>query len=419
MSSCRMAASSGSTGGDEDVGKHRDKGRRFATLAVRAGSSADEATGAHATPIYQTSTFLLGSVERGARLFAGDEQGGIYSRIGNPTVAAVERKLAALEGSEAAIGFATGMGAIAATFLSHLQQGDEVVYLGPLYGGTAGLLTDLLPRFGVTARQAVVDDLQGAITDRTRLVYAETPTNPTLQVHDLRAIAETARSRGVLTMVDNTFATPYLTRPLELGIDLVAHSATKYLAGHGDVLAGFVAGKAELLEPVRLEGLRHVGAMLDPHAAFLVMRGMRTLHLRMEAHCRNARAVANALVGKPAVERVHYPGLVSHPGHEVAARQMRDFGGMVGVELRGGAAAAEAFLAELKVIDHAVSLGDVSSLACVPAASTHMLMGEALEKASISSSLVRISVGVEDEADLVEDVERAAEAAARVSEPVA
>lgn len=418
MSSCRMAASSGSTGGDEDVGMRRENRGRFATLAVRAGGAPDETTGAHATPIYQTSTFLLGSVERGARLFAGDEQGGIYSRIGNPTVAAAERKLAALEGAEAAIGFATGMGAIAATFLSLLKQGDEVVYLGPLYGGTAGLLTDLLPRFGVTAREAEVADLPEVINDHTKLIYAETPTNPTLKVHDLQAIADIARSRGVLTMVDNTFATPYLTRPLELGIDLVAHSATKYLAGHGDVLAGFVAGSAEVLEPVRLEGLRHVGAMLDPHAAFLVMRGMRTLHLRMEAHCRNARAVAQALEGKPAVERVHYPGLASHPGHEVAARQMRDFGGMVAVELRGGAPAAEAFLAELKIIDHAVSLGDVSSLACVPAASTHMLMGDALEEASISSSLVRLSLGIEDESDLVEDVERAAEAAARVPEPV-
>src|SRR5690606_12804836 len=240
----------------------------------------------------------------------------------------------------------------------------------------------------------------------TKLIYAETPTNPTLRIHDLRAMVGIARSRGVLTMVDNTFATPYLTRPVELGVDLVVHSATKYLAGHGDVLAGFVAGSAELLGPVRLEGLRHVGGMLGPRAAFLVLRGMRTLHLRMEAHGRNARAVAQALVGLPAVEHVHYPGLPGHPGHDVAAAQMRDFGGMVSVELRGGPDAAEAFLGALRVIDHAVSLGDVSSLACVPAASTHMLLGEELVTASISRSLVRISVGVEDQRDLVDDVRR-------------
>lgn len=419
MQSCRMPDRADTKGGEEEVEMRRGQPDRFATLAVRAGSDPDPASGAHATPIYQTSTFLLGSVERGARLFAGEEHGGIYSRIGNPTVAAAERKLAALEGAEAAVAFATGMGAIAATLISLLRQGDEVVYLGPLYGGTAALLRDLLPRFGVTAHEATVATLPQAITDRTRLVYAETPTNPTLRIHDLQAMARTARDRGVLTMVDNTFATPYLTRPLELGVDLVAHSATKYLAGHGDVLAGFVAGAAELLEPVRLEGLRHVGAMLDPHAAFLVLRGMRTLHLRMEAHCRNARAVARALQGMPAVREVHYPGLETHPGFEIAARQMRDFGGMVAIELEGGAQAAEAFLAELRVIDHAVSLGDVASLACVPAASTHLLLGEDLEAASISSGLVRISLGIEDQRDLVEDVERAAEAAARVAEPVA
>lgn len=412
-----MPDSSEPVGTDDDVEMPRGA-RGFATLAVRAGNAPDPASGAHATPIYQTSTFLLGSVERGARLFSGEEQGGIYSRIGNPTVAAAEAKLAALEGAETAVAFATGMGAIAAAFLSHLRQGDEVVTLGPVYGGTAALLRDLLARFGVSTREASVATLPEAITARTKLIYAETPTNPTLRIHDLRAMVGIARSRGVLTIVDNTFATPYLTRPIELGVDLVVHSATKYLAGHGDVLAGFVAGSAELLEPVRLEGLRHVGAMLDPHAAFLVLRGMRTLHLRMEAHCRNARAVAETLVGLPAVEHVHYPGLAGHPGHEVAAAQMRDFGGMVSVELRGGPEAAEAFLGALEVIDHAVSLGDVSSLACVPAASTHMLLGEELDAASISRSLVRISVGVEDERDLIEDVRRAAAAAARVAEPV-
>ncbi|HZW28155.1 MAG TPA: PLP-dependent aspartate aminotransferase family protein [Trueperaceae bacterium] len=392
------------------------EGGAFGTLAVHAGNRSDPVTGAHATPVYQTSTFLLGSVERSGRLFSGEEQGGIYSRIGNPTVAAAEEKLAALEGAETAVAFASGMGAIAATFLSLLNQGDEVLYLGPLYGGTCGLLHDVLGRFGVSARPVSAADLEGAVSERTRMLYVETPTNPTLAVHDLRRVAAVARRHGLLSMVDNTFATPYLTRPLELGIDLVAHSATKYLSGHGDVLGGFVAGRADLLEPVRLEGLRHVGAALDPHAAFLLLRGMRTLHLRMEAHCRNARAVAAALEGAPGVARVHYPGLPSHPDHAVAASQMRDFGGMVSVELHGGLPAAEAFLGALRLIDHAVSLGDVCSLACVPAATTHQLLPEEeLAGADIAPGLVRVSVGVEDAADLVADVTRAAQAAARVA----
>src|SRR5690606_30756617 len=222
-----------------------------------------------------------------------------------------EEKLAALEGAETAVAFASGMGAIAATFLALLRQGDEVLYLGPLYGGTHGLLHDMLPRFGVSARPVTAAELGGAVTPRTRLVYAESPTNPTLAVHDLRLVAAVARRHGLVSMRDHTLPTPSPTRPVELGIELVPPPATQYLLG--------------------------------PHAAFLVQRGMRTLHLRMEAHCRNARAVAAALQGAPGVARVHYPGLPSHPDHAVAAAQMRDFGGMVSVELRGGAPAAEAF----------------------------------------------------------------------------
>lgn len=387
----------------------------FATLAVRAGQAPAEPVGPHATPIYQTSTFLLGSVERGSRLFDGQEDGDLYSRIGNPTVRAAEEKLAALEGAEAAIAFGSGMGAIAAFFLSTLRQGDEVLYLGPLYGGTRGLLHDLLPRFGVTARAVDDDDLAAAVGPDTKLIYAESPTNPTLAIHDLARVGAVAAEHGLLSAVDNTFSTPYLTRPIELGIDVVIHSATKYLGGHGDLLAGFVAGPAELLAEVRGEGLRHVGSVLDPHTAFLLLRGMKTLHLRMAAHCHNARAVAQALRELPNVTRVHYPGFSDHPRHDVAAGQMRDFGGMVSVEFEGGREAAAEFLDSLELIDHAVSLGDVASLACVPAASTHQLLpAEVRQAAGITDGLVRISVGIEDPADLVEDVRQAARAAARV-----
>jgi methionine-gamma-lyase len=388
-------------------------GPRFATRAVRAGQSPDQATGAHATPIYQTSTFVLGSVERGSQMFDGLVPGDVYSRVGNPTVHAAEHKLASLEGAEAAVAFASGMGAIAALFISTLRTGDEVLYLGPLYGGTRGLLHDLLPKFGVTARSVTDAELAGAVGPSTRLIYAETPTNPTLAIHDLAAMAAIGKRTGVLTAVDNTFATPYLTRPIEWGIDVVLHSATKYLGGHGDLLGGFAAGSAELMAEVRGEGLRHVGAVLDPHAAFLLLRGMRTLHLRMAAHCSNARAVAHALRGLEGVAAVHYPGFVDHPDHDVAARQMSDFGGMVSVEFSGGAAAAARFLDSLELVDHAVSLGDVASLACVPAASTHQLLPPDVRDAGgISGALVRISVGVEEAADLVADVTQAARAAA-------
>lgn len=394
------------------------QGRAFATRAVRAGQHHDPLTMAHVTPIYQTSTFVLGSMAQGAALFAGESAGNVYSRVGNPTVRAVEEKVASLEGAEDGVAFASGMGAIAAVFMSLLRQGDEVLLLGPLYGGTRGLLEDLLPRFGVTARAVADHELAGAVGPHSRMLYVETPTNPDLRVHDLALVGRVARAHGLISVCDNTFATPYLTRPHEHGIDLVVHSATKYLSGHGDLLGGVVAGPVELTGPIRMEGLRHLGATLDPFAAHLLLRGMRTLHLRMAAHCRNARAVALALRGLPGVARVHYPGLEEHPGHAVAARQMSDFGGMVSLELAGGLPAAAAFLEALRLFDHAVSLGDVASLACHPASTTHQLLPrELLAAEGVVDGLVRLSVGVEATDDLVADVVQAAAVAARVGVP--
>ncbi len=392
--------------------------RGFATRAVRAGQHHDPLTMAHATPIYQTSTFVLGDMARGAAIFAGEAQGNVYSRIGNPTVRAVEEKVAALEGAEEGVAFASGMGAISAVFMSLLQQGDEVLLLGPLYGGTRGMLTDMLPRFGITSRAVADEDLEAAVGPNTRMIYVESPTNPDLRIHDLALVGRIARAHGLISVADNTFATPYLTRPLEHGIDIVVHSATKYLGGHGDLLGGVMVGPADLLHHVRMEGLRHLGATLDPHAAYLLLRGMRTLHLRMEAHCHNAREVANALRGQPGVTRVHYPGFEEHSGHAVAARQMSDFGGMVSLELEGGLPAAAAFLESLRLFDHAVSLGDVASLACHPASTTHQLLPqEMLAAEGVTAGLVRLSVGIEAAEDLVEDVLQAAAMAARIAVP--
>lgn len=359
-------------------------------------------------PIYATSTFGYGSAERGARLFAGEEQGYFYSRLSNPTVRAFEEKLASLEGAEGTVAFGSGMGAASAIALTFLKTGDEVAFVGPLYGGTEGLLRDILGRFGVTVHDVRnVEELRGVVSGKTRLVWLETPTNPTVQIVDLEAASTVAHAAGALVVVDNTFSTPYLTRPLEHGADLVMHSATKYLGGHGDVVAGVVAGGAELVTELRLHGLRHVGSVLGPFEAYLLLRGVKTLPLRMEAHCANAQALAEALQGHPALKALHYPGLSSHPGHEVAARQMRAFGGLLSIELESQEAAF-AFLDNLKLFTQAVSLGDVESLSCHPASTTHHLLGEAtLARQGVTPGLVRLSVGIEDAEDLICDVLRA------------
>lgn len=382
-----------------------DRPAGFRTRAVHAGHGLDPATGAHAVPIYATSTFGYGSAERGARLFAGEESGYFYSRLSNPTVRAFEEKVASLEGGGDAVAFGSGMGAASAIALTLLKTGDEVAFVGPLYGGTEGLLRDILGNFGVTVHGARdVEELRAVVNERTRLVWLETPTNPTIQIVDLRAASEVAHAAGALVVVDNTFSTPYLTRPLEHGADLVMHSATKYLGGHGDVIGGVVAASADLIAELRLHGLRHVGSVLGPFEAYLLLRGLKTLPLRMEAHCANAAALAQALQGHPALRALHYPGLPTHPGHAVAARQMRAFGGLLSVDL-GTREAAFAFLDGLRLFTQAVSLGDVESLSSHPASTTHQLLGEeTLARQGVTPGLVRLSVGIEDEADLIRDV---------------
>ncbi|PTA66354.1 trans-sulfuration enzyme family protein [Deinococcus arcticus] len=380
----------------------------FRTRAVHAGHGLDPATGAHATPIYATSTFGYGNAARGERLFAGQEEGYFYSRLTNPTVRAFERKVADLEGLDDAVAFASGMGAVSAVCLTLLQPGDEVIFVAPLYGGTTGFLHEVATKFGVVVHEAADETAMDAlIGPRTRLIWVETPTNPRLNIVDLGWVARSAQAAGALTVVDNTFSTPALTRPAEHGIDLVMHSATKYLGGHGDAIGGVVAARADLLAELRGVGLRHVGASLGPFEAYLFLRGMKTLPLRMAAHCEGAQALALALKGHPGLKTVLYPGLPEHPGHEVAARQMSGFGGLVSVELESRAAAM-AFADELQLFTQAVSLGDVESLICHPASTTHALLGEeALLRQGVTPGLVRLSVGIEDSADLIDDVLRA------------
>ena len=393
---------------------------RFRTRAVHSGTRPDPHTGAHVAPIYQTSTFAYGSFGRGERLFGGEEAGFVYSRIGNPTTRAFEEKLADLEGAEDAVAFSSGMAAVSALMLTLLKPGDEVVFVGPLYGGTEGFFRDILGRFGMGVRETtragdLNEDLLEALSPATRVIYVETPTNPTLRISDLRAISTLAAERGIMTVADNTFSTPYLTKPLEHGFDVVLHSATKYLGGHGDAIGGVLAGPAALMAEVRMEGLRHVGGALGPFEAYLFLRGMKTLALRMEAHCDGAERIATFLQDHPAVQKVYYPGLESHAGHKIADKQMRRFGGMVALELASKEEAAR-FLDSLTLFTQAVSLGDVESLATHPASTTHQLLDpETRARQGVTDGLVRLSVGIEDPEDLVEDVERALERAVLVT----
>jgi len=388
-------------------------GKGFKTRSVHAGQAPEPVTGALSTPIFQTTTFAYGSFERGAAIFAGEAQGYLYSRFANPTVAAFEDKLADLEGGERGLAVSSGMAATAAVTLTLLSPGDQVLVLGPLYGGTEALLTQFLTRFGILVGFSPdVASLEASASTRTRMLWVETPTNPLLGIHDLAAASGWAQHRGVVCVVDNTFATPYLTTPLSHGADLVVHSATKYIGGHGDAIGGAVVGGQTLVEDVRTTALKHLGSSLGPGEASLFLRALKTLPARMEAHCAGAERVAAALSEQPGVLAVHYPGLPDHPGHAVAERQMRRPGGILAVELDGGRAAAAAFLDALELFTQAVSVGDTDSLACHPASTLHSFIGaEARDRNGITEGVVRLSVGIEDPDDLVGDVLAALEVA--------
>ncbi|HMN58420.1 MAG TPA: PLP-dependent aspartate aminotransferase family protein [Ottowia sp.] len=380
------------------------------TRAVHAGQHPDPATGAITTPIAQTTAFALGTLEQGAALFAGQAEGYRYSRFANPTVAALEAKLADLESAAAAVAFASGTAACSSLLLGLLQPGDELVFLGPLYGGTEGLLRGMGERWGIRVVDATASGLAAALTPATRMVWVETLTNPTLRLHDLAEVARLARAHGAISVADNTFCTPMLARPLEQGIDLVLHSMTKYLGGHGDATGGIVAGRADQVGAVRKTGLGHVGGNLAPAEAFLFLRGIKTLPLRMAAHCEGALAVAQFLQSHPAVRTVHYPGLPSHPQHGLACRQLQGgFGGMVTFELeRGERAEAARVLNRLQLFTQAVSLGDVDSLACHPASTTHSFVSPAARAAAgVGEGMIRLSVGIEHPDDLVADLGQA------------
>jgi len=363
-----------------------------------------------APPIHQTSTFRANSAADFAEMATQARHPRYYTRYGNPTLERVEKVIASLEGAEAALVTGSGMGAITTTVLALVQAGDNIVAQRNHYMGTTKLVTEILPRFGVTTTivdQTEVSAFAAAIRPETKLILVETPSNPTLQLTDLRAIAELARPRGILTFCDNTFASPYNQRPLDHGIDLVMHSATKYLGGHHDLSAGVVAGSQALLEKI-WNAHMVVGAVLGPIDAWLLLRGLRTLVVRVKQHNQTALAVAQFLESQAAIEQVYYPGLASHPQAELARRQMQGFGGVLSFAVKGGYAATQRFISALKLPTQAVSLGGYESLVVHAAAMWEGTLGEAgLVEAGIQPNLVRFSVGLEDERDLIADLQHA------------
>jgi len=374
----------------------------FSTRAIHAGQPADPATGATVVPIYATSTYTQAA--------PGDHKGYEYSRSGNPTRTALETCLAALEGGERGLAFASGLAATTAVFQALLKPGDEVLAAADLYGGTFRLLDKVFKPWGLSAQYT--DDASPAgfaklMNAKTKMVWIETPTNPLLQILDISALAEITHMHGALLVVDNTFASPYLQRPIEHGADIVVHSTTKYLGGHSDVIGGAVIGRKDLLEPIKFFQ-NAAGGVPGPFDAYLTLRGMKTLAVRMDRHCANAVELANWLAVHPKVAKLYYPGLKEHPGHAVAAKQMSGFGGMISLQLHGGADAAKKFLTRTHLFSLAESLGGVESLVNHPATMTHASIPKAVREArGVDDGLIRLSVGIEDVADLRNDLETA------------
>ena len=394
--------------------KNNDFG--FSTRAIHHGYDPLQNNGALIPPIYLTSTFAFPTVEYGAGCFAGEQSGHFYTRISNPTLALLESRMAALENGEAGVAFSSGMGAIAATFWTLLRPGDEIIVNRTLYGCTFALLHHGIGEFGVKVKHVDMSDLielEAAISPATRMIYFESPANPNMKLVDIAAVSDIAhKHQDIVVAIDNTYCTPYLQRPLELGADLVVHSATKYLSGHSDITAGIVVTSQALADRIRLQGLKDLtGAVMSPQDAYLLMRGLKTLALRMDRHCSNAQVIAACLQEHPAVEWVAYPGLPSFPQHALASRQMKLPGGMIAFELKGGLAAGQRFMNALQLFSRAVSLGGAESLAQHPASMTHSTYTlEERERHDISEGLVRLAVGLEDIADLLADIGQALQA---------
>ncbi len=383
-----------------------------ATRAVHGGSPTPRVNQPVVPPIHLSSTFESKDIDEQVAL-EERKADTFYTRYGNPTLSLAERVVADLEGAESAVVFGSGMAAITTTLLAHLKAGDHAVFQREIYGGAHRFANEILPGYGVSVgwfESMDPDGLERALRENTRVLYLESPTNPTLKLVDIERVARVARNRGVPTFIDSTFASPFNTRPHELGIDGVLHSATKYLGGHSDLLAGALAGSNSLVSRVKSH-LRVLGGILDPHAAYLLLRGMKTLELRVKRHNENALEVARFLQGHDLVRAVHYPMLESHPQYELARRQMKGGGGVLSFEVAGGLEEAKRFANALELVRVAPSLGSVESLLSIPCLTSHaMLSPEERRRAGIADGLVRLALGVESPEDLVDDLSRALEA---------
>jgi methionine-gamma-lyase len=380
------------------------------TLAIHAGEPKRHGVNTGVgTSICRSSTFTFSSTQEMKEWAEGKNTAYIYTRYGNPTLSVAEGKIAALEGAEAAVVTASGMAAISSALLGALKQGDELISTAQLYGGSYRLMRDVFPDMGITVRHVgtSLEGIESLVTPRTKVLYVETPTNPTLRLVNLEQALAFTKKHKLTSIIDNTFATPVLQKPIAMGFDMVVHSATKYMAGHSDIIAGAAAGSRRWMDRVR-HMVIYLGGSMDPGAAFLLIRGMKTMGLRVEQQCRNAMAVAKFLEKHPKVGRVHYPGLKSHKDHALAKKQMKDFGSMMAFDLKGGLTAARRFCDRVQMFLLAASLGGVESLVVLPIYSSHYSMTtKELEQAGVTPGTVRVSVGLENAEDLIADLKQA------------
>jgi methionine-gamma-lyase len=384
------------------------------TQAIHSGRINDEQFGSLATPLYQTSTFIFDNAEQGAERFAGESEGFIYTRLGNPTTRQLEMRVAAMEGMEDAAATATGMAAVSGALLANLSAGDHIISSKAVYGCTFALISHMLTKFGIEVSfvdMSNPNNIIAEIKENTKVLFLESPVNPNLEVLDLASILSITKKHDIISVVDNTFMTPVLQQPAKMGADIIIHSATKYLNGHGDVVAGIICGSSEMINHIKLTALKDIGATMSPHDAWLILRGLKTLHLRVERHCQNAQLLAEFLESHPNVDKVYYPGLASHSGHKYIGTQMKAAGGVIAFELHTNLKGGAEFINRMKLFSIAVSLGDAESLIQHPASMTHSpYTDEERREAGISDNLIRISAGLENVTDLIEDLKQSLDA---------
>ncbi|WP_066258175.1 methionine gamma-lyase [Neobacillus drentensis] len=391
----------------------KNKKSRFETEVIHSGYSADEHQGSLVPPLYQTSTFTFASAEQGERRFAGQEEGFIYSRLGNPTVKILEERMAVLEQGEAGLAFSSGMAAVSAVLVALTKAGDHILCSKGVYGCTFGLLELLKEKYGIEHDFSIMDSterLEREIRPNTACIYIETPINPTMKLVDLEMVARLANEKGIPVVVDNTFCSPYIQTPLTLGCDVVIHSATKYICGHGDVIAGLVIGKKEFIRQVSRTTQKDIGGIISPFDAWLLLRGIKTLPVRMDRHCENAQKLFEFMKSHPKIETVYFPGDPEHQDYPIARKQMKHSGGLISFTITGTKESAQQVMNQLQLIKIAVSLGDAETLIQHPATMTHAVIPEEeRRKMGIEDTLLRLSVGLEAWEDIQADLEQALE----------